>query len=76
MKKPERKWYFGTSVLIITFLCIGPLALPLVWFNPYYSRAKKIVISVVILILSYYLGILFMKSLGTMQEYYKLLQQF
>ncbi|MDP3790423.1 MAG: zinc ribbon domain-containing protein [Candidatus Omnitrophota bacterium] len=75
-KKPERKWYFGTSVLIITFLCIGPLALPLVWFNPYYSRAKKIVISVVIIILSYCLGILFMKSLETMQEYYKLMQQF
>jgi len=74
-KKPQYKWYFKTSVLVITFLCVGPLALPLVWLNPRFSRTKKAVISLIIMILSYYLGILFMESLKSLGSYYELLQQ-
>lgn len=72
-KKPQDKWYFRTYMLIIAFLCVGPFALPLVWFNPLYSLKKKIVISAVIIIISYYLGVLFMKSLESLKSYYKLL---
>ena len=74
-KKPQYKWYFRTSVLVIVFLCVGPFALPLVWFNPRFSRNKKIVISVIIIILNYYLGILFVNSLKSLRSYYELLQQ-
>ena len=74
-KKPQHKWYFKTSVLVIAFLCVGPFALPLAWFNPCFSRNKKIVISVIIIILSYYVGILFVNSLKSLSSYYELLQQ-
>lgn len=74
-KKLQVKWYFRTSALVILFLCIGPLVLPLVWFNPHFGRGKKIIISTVIVVISYYLGILFVKSLKSLKDYYELLQQ-
>ena len=47
-KKPQDKWYFKPYVLIIAFLCVGPFVLPLVWFNPSFSRRKKVVVSIII----------------------------
>ena len=28
------KWYFSTGTLVLALLSVGPLALPLLWFNP------------------------------------------
>ena len=67
---PQNKWYFKTHTLIIAFLCIGPLALPLVWLNPRFNRRNKIIISLIIIILSYSLGILFVNSLKNIYQYY------
>lgn len=72
-KKEKEKWYLKTNVLIITFLCLGPLALPLLWLNPRFSRATKIVVTVIVLILSYYLGMVTINSLRTISVYYKTL---
>ncbi len=74
-KKPVKKWYFRTSTLVIGFLCVGPLILPLVWINPGLTRTKKIVISLVVVITSYYLGVLFAKFLQSLQSSYDLLQE-
>jgi hypothetical protein len=71
VKPPQNKWYFGTSFLVITFLCIGPLMLPLVWFNPGLSRDKKIVATIIITIISIVLGILLANSIKTVSSYYK-----
>jgi hypothetical protein len=47
---PSRpKWYFSTSNLVVSLLCVGPLALPLVWLNPRFKRITKIVITVVVI---------------------------
>ena len=43
------KWYFSKSTLVMAVACLGPLALPLVWLNPRYRVATKIVITAVIL---------------------------
>jgi len=67
----QTKWYFKTSVLIIAILSVGPLALPLVWFNPRYSRATKVIISVLTLIITYYSIILVYKSLKEINSYYQ-----
>ena len=72
-KKPQIKWYFKTHCLVITFLCVGPFALPLVWFNPQFSRKTKIAISIIVIILSCYLGILFANSLKTINSYYQMI---
>ena len=72
LEKPaQEKWYFKTSALIIALLCIGPLALPMLWFNPRYSRQSKVVVSVIVLAISYYLGVLFVDSLKAIIEYYR-----
>jgi len=71
IKNPTQdKWYFKPYILIIAFLCIGPFALPLVWFNPQLSRRNKIIVSLIIIVLSYLLGILLVNSLKNIFQYY------
>jgi hypothetical protein len=42
------KWYHKTPTVVISILLLGPLALPLVWFNPKYSIAAKIIVTIVV----------------------------
>jgi hypothetical protein len=49
MPRTSGKWYFATGNVVIALLCLGPLALPLVWFNPRYKPATKAVVTVVVL---------------------------
>jgi len=69
------KWYFKTSSVIIAFLVIGPLALPLVWFNPRFSLRTKIIVTFVVLILTYYLATVVIDSLKAITTYYQQLFQ-
>lgn len=50
-----KKWYWKTSTLVIAVLSVGPLALPLVWFNPHLSRNQKIIYTVIMVVVSYFL---------------------
>jgi phage FluMu protein Com len=45
----KTKWYFTTSSIVIALLCVGPLALPLVWLNPRYKTASKLVVTVIVI---------------------------
>jgi predicted nucleic acid-binding Zn ribbon protein len=71
LNKEQRKWYFKTYSFVIAFLCIGPLALPMVWFNPNYSRTKKINITMVSLLVTILIAIAFIKLFGIVGGYYK-----
>jgi hypothetical protein len=44
-----KKWYFATGTVVLALLCLGPLALPLVWLNPRYKPATKAVLTVFVL---------------------------
>lgn len=70
-KRPQERWYFKTSVLITVFLITGPLVLPLVWFNPRLSQKAKIILSSMIIIISYLLGMLLADSIKNITEYYQ-----
>ena len=48
-------WYHRKSSLIVGFLLVGPLILPAVWTNPNYSSKKKIILTIVVVILTYLL---------------------
>ena len=72
-KKLQDKWYFSTALLVIAFLCIGPLALPLLWLNPRFTKKTKIITSLIIGVLSYYLIVLFINALKILNEYYRLI---
>jgi len=44
----KTKWYYTTSTIVIALLCLGPLALPLVWLNPRYKTVSKLVVTVIV----------------------------
>jgi uncharacterized membrane protein YvbJ len=50
--KSKTKWYFSTSAIVIAVLCLGPLALPMVWFNPRYKIITKVVVTVIVIALA------------------------
>ena len=66
-------WYFRTSTIVIALLCVGPLALPLIWFRPKTAPAWKIGLTVGILLLSWLLYQATMESLRILEESLKLL---
>jgi hypothetical protein len=54
------KWYHATSAVVVSLLCVGPFALPLVWFNPRYKIKTKAVITGIVvagtILLTYLMG--------------------
>lgn len=49
--KPRgKKWYYSTPTVVIALLCLGPLALPLVWVNPRYKPITRALITMLVLI--------------------------
>lgn len=71
--KTEEKtpWYFKTGSLVLAILTVGPFALPLVWFHPKYSRNTKIIVSIVVLVLSYFITKATLGALKSINEYYQ-----
>ena len=65
----KTKWYFSTSAVVIALLCLGPLALPLVWLNPRYKIVTKLAVTVIVIALT----ILF--SYLTVNMYHRLTEQ-
>ena len=60
--KEKTKWYFTTTSLVIALLSVGPLALPLLWINPKYSTVKKMLWTLITLVLSYALYVFTMDA--------------
>jgi len=71
-EKPQ--WFFKSSTFIVGFLFVGPLILPLVWVNPRYSRAKKVALSVILLVISFVLFKGVVAVIRPLSEYYNLMQ--
>ena len=70
MTLDRSKWYFRTYIFVAAFLCVGPIALPLVWVNPRYKMSKKIFITIITLIASYLMFVLFARSTESIYNYY------
>ncbi len=68
----DPKWYFKTWPLVVAFLCVGPLMLPLVWTNPRFSKNAKLIITVVVLVITFALAELLLKSMQNIASYYRL----
>ncbi|MFH1771231.1 MAG: zinc ribbon domain-containing protein [Candidatus Omnitrophota bacterium] len=64
------QWYFTNTALVLSFLFLGPFALPLFLFNPRFSRKTKITTSIIVAILSYFLILLITRSTKALIEYY------
>ncbi len=73
--REKHPWYFRNSFIIIALLCVGPLALPLIWWHPKITRIWKTVLTIVILLFSWVLFQGTMASLRSLEEYYKLIEE-
>ena len=62
LNRPKTKWFYSTCAVVISLLCFGPLALPLVWFHPTYKIVTKIAITVIVVVVTVY-SCLLMKSM-------------
>ena len=67
------EWYFRNSFIVIAIFCVGPLALPLIWWHPQMTRAWKIGITIFILVLSWILVQLSIDAIRTIKAYFQLL---
>ncbi len=67
-------WFFGKSFIVFAFFCVGPLALPLIWWRPQTPLGWKIGLTIGTLILSWLLLQTTMESLRILEEYYRLLE--
>jgi hypothetical protein len=70
----EVQWYFRKAFIVIAVCCVGPLALPLIWWRPQTTLAWKIGLTIGILVLSWILFQVTVESIRTLREYYKLLE--
>jgi len=73
---PKRPWYFSTSFIVLAVGCVGPLALPLIWWRPNTKWPWKIGLTLVVLIVSWFLYQATVKSLASLKEYYQLIDTF
>jgi len=64
-----RKWYHRTPFVVISILCVGPLALPLVRINPHYNMVTKAVVTILVIALTVIL------SIGSISMYSHLMGQ-
>ena len=70
-KTVKDKWYNKTYFLVLAFLCIGPLALPLVWVNSKFNTKRKIHITAIVLVISVILFVVFFKSVKSIESSYQ-----
>ena len=71
--KKNVQWYFRKSFIVIAVSCVGPLALPLIWWRPKTTLAWKIGLTIVIFFFSWIFFQTTMESIHILKEYYKLI---
>ncbi len=74
-KEKKVRWFFQPYMLIVSFLCVGPFMLPLIWFHPLLTRKKKVIYSILIILVSWWLGLILAKALKSISDYYGLIFQ-
>ena len=53
LRKPRpKKWYFATGTIVLALLCLGPMALPLVWINPRFKIPTKAIVTVIVVVVT------------------------
>ncbi len=70
---PQQPWYFRTSVIVLAICCVGPFALPLLWFRPRTPLVWKVVLSLAVLALTWLLTWATAQALGSLREYYEMI---
>ena len=69
---PEEKlpWYFKMGTIVTAFMFVGPLALPLVWLHPKMTVSRKILLTVLTAVLTYFMVGMTIESIKKVTELY------
>ena len=49
----KQPWYYKNTSMLAAFLVAGPLMLPMVWINPKFDLSKKVLVTVLVLAITY-----------------------
>lgn len=71
----ELPWYFKSHFLILAFLGTGPFALPLIWRHPRIKKEFKIIITVVVLVVSFLLFSAITQAVANVNQYLNMLNR-
>jgi hypothetical protein len=71
-EKPQ--WYFRKAFIAFALCSVGPLALPLIWWRPKTALAWKVGLTIIIVLLSWFLYQATMESIESIKEYYQFLE--
>ncbi len=63
-------WYTKTSSIFIGFFVVGPLVIPLVWMNKKLDTKFKALITILMLLITYYMTIYLINFYNQMTELY------
>jgi hypothetical protein len=75
-EKEKVPWYYRTTFIVLAVCCVGPFALPLIWFCPQATRTGKIIWSAVLLVLTYAAIITMSRMVGNIQQMYQMMDGF
>lgn len=70
----RQKWYFRKSFVIIAVFCVGPLALPLIWWHPTIRPGWKVGLTFIIFGFSWFAYQSTMQSIEMLKQYYQMIQ--
>jgi len=73
--KKKVPFYLKPGWLITAVLCAGPFAVPLFWIHPNFSLRKKIIWTVIVLLLSWGAWVLMQQSVKSIEDYYGILNE-
>ena len=66
-------WYYRTTFIVLMLASVGPFALPLLWFRPRTNWVWKVVISVAVIVFTWFLTKATVMSIHALGDYYKML---
>lgn len=69
-------WYFRTSSIVVTLLCVPPFALPLIWFHPAMKGVTKLVWTLVTLALTVLTVLSIFKLIDVFNQFTEVLHGF
>ena len=67
----KQPWYYRNTSMVVAFLVAGPLMLPMVWLNPKFDLFKKVILTVIVLAITYGLILFMAQSMRNMFDYSK-----
>jgi len=67
-------WYFSKSFIVFALCSVGPFALPLIWWRPKTSLPWKVGLTIIIMVVGWFLYQATMESIEALKEYYQLLE--